>query len=262
MAEYLGSHGKYADSEKFFNQALTLDPAFPEAVQGLVTVLMQEKKPEVALAKVNEAIAKAPNASGFYILQAQLLLSQKQFDQAEAALQKAADLNKSDATPLVMLAQVQMSRGTIDAAIANSQKAIRDNPNDARSYFLLGYLEQNKGDWQQAESLYQKCLQIQPDVPQASNNLAFLMLDHGGNVDVALSLAQTARQKLPDQPAVADTLAWAYYKKGAYQAAIDLLEEAIKKAPQDADIQYHLGLAYKSVNEVPAQNRILSASFN
>jgi predicted Zn-dependent protease len=75
------------------------------------------------------------------------------------------------------------------------------------------------------------------------------MLDHGGNVDVALSLAQTARQKMPDQPAIADTLAWAYYRKGAYQAAIDLLEDAIKKAPQDPDIQYHLGLAYKSVND-------------
>jgi tetratricopeptide (TPR) repeat protein len=64
-----------------------------------------------------------------------------------------------------------------------------------------------------------------------------------------LSLAQTARRKVPDNPQIADTLAWAYYKKGAYQAAIDLLEEAGKKAPQDQDIQYHLGLAYKSAND-------------
>ena len=49
-------------------------------------------------------------------------------------------------------------------------------------------------------------------------------------MDVALSLAQTATAEgcRTNRP-IADTLAWAYYKKGAYQAAIDLLEEANKK---------------------------------
>jgi Flp pilus assembly protein TadD len=75
------------------------------------------------------------------------------------------------------------------------------------------------------------------------------MLEHGGNSDVALTLAQTARQKLPDSPSVADTLAWAYYKKGTYSLAIDLLEEAIKKAPDDPSFHYHLGLAYQKIDE-------------
>jgi Flp pilus assembly protein TadD len=75
------------------------------------------------------------------------------------------------------------------------------------------------------------------------------MLEHGGNSDVALTLAQTTRQKLPDNPGVADTLAWAYYKKGMYNFAIDLLEEAIKKDPDDASFHYHLGLAYQKINE-------------
>jgi tetratricopeptide (TPR) repeat protein len=90
---------------------------------------------------------------------------------------------------------------------------------------------------------------VQPDFAQASNNLAYLMLEHGGNSDVALSLAQTARQKLPDNPSVADTLAWAYYKKGTYNLAINLLEEAVKKVPEDPSFHYHLGLAYQKVDE-------------
>jgi len=66
---------------------------------------------------------------------------------------------------------------------------------------------------------------------------------------MALSLAQTARQKLADNPSVADTLAWAYYKKGAFNLAIDLLEEATKKSPTDPSIHYHLGLAYQKTDE-------------
>jgi hypothetical protein len=33
-------------------------------------------------------------------------------------------------------------------------------------------------------------------------------------VDVALTLAQTARQGMPNSPGSADTLAWAYYSQG------------------------------------------------
>src|SRR5437879_13551127 len=110
---------------------------------------------------------------------------------------------------------------------------------DPRAYFLSGGIEENQGHWQKAQELYQKTLQVQPDFPLASNNLAYLMLEHGENSDVALTLAQTSRQKLPDNPSVADTLARAYHKKGTYHLAIDLLREAVKKAPAHAAFPCH-----------------------
>jgi tetratricopeptide (TPR) repeat protein len=69
-------------------------------------------------------------------------------------------------------------------------------------------------------------------------------------LDVALSLAQTARRGLPNSPGVADTLAWIDYQKGAYQSAVGLLQEALKlqeknKMPDNPDIHYHLGMAYE-----------------
>jgi tetratricopeptide (TPR) repeat protein len=74
------------------------------------------------------------------------------------------------------------------------------------------------------------------------------MLEHGGDVNVALSLAQTARKGLPDLPNTADTLGWAYYKQGVYNAAIDLLQEAVKENPQDPTYHYHLGMAFQKAN--------------
>ena len=78
------------------------------------------------------------------------------------------------------------------------------------------------------------------------------MLEQGQNTDVALSLAQTARRGMPDDPGVADTLGWAYYKKGSYQLALGLLENAAKKAPKNPNIRYHLGLTYEQVHNLPA----------
>jgi len=98
---------------------------------------------------------------------------------------------------------------------------------------------------QKAQDLYQKALQIEPNYPVAANNLAYLMLDHGGNVDVALSLAQTARRAMPNLASTADTLGWADYHQGVYSAAIDMLQQAVKEDANNPTYHYHLGLAYQ-----------------
>jgi len=86
------------------------------------------------------------------------------------------------------------------------RRALESNPKDIRIYVYLESLLQSRGDWQYAEDLCQRALQIQPDYAPAANDLAYLMLEHGGNFNIALPLAQTARRGLPDLPNTADTL--------------------------------------------------------
>jgi Flp pilus assembly protein TadD len=110
-------------------------------------------------------------------------------------------------------------------------------------------LYESQGSWQKAETLYEKALSIQSDDAVAANNLAYLMLEHGGDVNVALTLAQTARRGLQGTPNSADTLGWAYYHNGSFSAAVPLLEEAVKKAPSNSTYLYHLGLAYAKLKD-------------
>ena len=77
------------------------------------------------------------------------------------------------------------------------------------------------------------------------------MMENNDNVDVALSLAQTARRVLPDSPQTADTLAYIYYYKGNYVSARDLLENALKVTPDDASMHLHLGMTYAKLNDKP-----------
>jgi tetratricopeptide (TPR) repeat protein len=147
----------------------------------------------------------------------------------------------------------------VNQALAIDLQSIKDHPREISFYILAGMLyEDSESNWERAKAMYQQALNIQPDNPLASNNLAYGMLQHGGNVDVALAMAQTARRGWPDSPAAADTLGWAYYQKGVYQSAIDMFQEALrlneKLGADDPDVHYHLGLAYQKANQ-PAQAR-------
>src|ERR1039458_7602559 len=67
-----------------------------------------------------------------------------------------------------------------------------------------------------------------------------LYLDHGGDVNLALSLAQRVKQKMPRPPLAADTLGWAYYKLGSFDSAVAQLRESVKEAPNNAMFGFHL----------------------
>ena len=249
LGELRLSARRYKEADQLFEQALERDPNSVEAMQALLASGTAQKLPSSKLvARVNAQIAKAPN-SAFYAMLGGLEAQAHDFPNAVQHLQKAIEMDKNNAAAFGMLAQVQFASGSSDQAIATYQSWIQQNPKDVRPYLMLGALHDLKNNWQQAQQMYQKALEISPDLPVAANNLAYSMLQHGGNTDVALSMAQVARRGMQDTPNSADTLAWAYYHKGAYGMAIDLLQDAIKKSPDNATYQYHLGLAYMKQND-------------
>ncbi len=63
-----------------------------------------------------------------------------------------------------------------------------------------------------------------------------------------------AKEQLPKSAAVMDTLGWIYYLKGSYLNAIAELQDSVQLEPENALINYHLGLAY-SKNNQPDQAR-------
>jgi Flp pilus assembly protein TadD len=178
-----------------------------------------------------------------------LLLNAKDVGGAEAAMQKAVDLNPNNVNAFLALAQLHARRGAADQAIGDYQLAMQKNPRDVRLHLALGSLQEDRGNWQQAQSLYEQALQIKPDDPAVTNNLAYLLIEHGGDKVLALSMAQTARKGLPNSGSTADTLGWAYYNQGVFPSAVTALEAAIKDSPENPTYHYHLGLAYHKTRD-------------
>jgi tetratricopeptide (TPR) repeat protein len=240
---------RFPEGVALLEQALQYDPNSVVAVRLLVSYDLYQKQPDKALARLNAQIDKSPKNSGLYDLLAQLQIQNKNLDQAAATAQKAIQLNPNDGEAVVLFAQIQVQRGQVANAIGAWEQWSKAHPNDAGSYAILGTLEEARGDIGKAETYYKKSLQIQPEQALAANNLAYRMLENGENADVALTLAQTARRAMPNSPKTADTLAWAYYHKGTYAFARDLLEDAVKTDPNNAAMQYHLGMVYSKLSD-------------
>jgi len=249
LGEIRFAQKRYPEGAALMEQALQNDPNSIGALRALVGYDLSRKQPGQALARLNAQIAKSPRNSGLYDLLAQLQAQNKNFDQAAATAQKAMEINPDDGEAVSLYAQLQVKNGKTASALSAWEQFSKDHPNNADSLAVLGTLEESRGDTRKAEDYYRKALQIQPAQPVAANNLSYLMLQNNENLDVALTLAQTARQSMPNSPNTADTLAWAYYRKGTYSFARDLLEDAIKINPNSPAMECHLGMVYSKLRD-------------
>lgn len=241
---------RWNEAASLYQQALSLSPGFLDAIQGIADLDFQRGKAADALQFIQTKIDANPNDPSLYLLQGQAFLRDQKPADAKESFTKCVELDKQNLNAFVMLAQVQQTLGNMAEATADYEKAIALAPHNAGLYTALGAIYDGQGNWQQAQTLYQRALAIQPDEALAANNLAYLMLEHGGNVTVALTLAQNARRGFPKFPNSADTLGWAYYQNAAYSLAAPLLEDAVKAAPANATYRYHLGMTYQKLNDL------------
>ncbi|MEE2676935.1 MAG: hypothetical protein VX546_00015 [Myxococcota bacterium] len=90
-------------------------------------------------------------------------------------------------------------------------------------------------------------------MPESRNNLAYLYADRGERLDRALDLAQEAKQMLPENASVSDTLGWVLFKRGVPSAAVSYLKDAETRTdPNDASIaliRFHLAQAHAAADE-------------
>ena len=249
LAQWRLAHKQYAEAEKFYEKALAVDPNYSDALQGLVATYKVEKRTDKISPRIHQQIAKAPTNSMFYFFLGAWQEETRDLAGAESSAQKALSLDTNNNDAFELLARVEAKLGASDKALRNCYEWIKKNPRYARAYVLTGSLEESRGNWKTAEELYRKAIGVQPHYPDAENNLAYLLLERGGDTDVALSLARAAHMEAPNVPTIDDTLAWACYHKGLYKTAINLLQDALKAEPESAQYHYHIGLAYGKIND-------------
>jgi tetratricopeptide (TPR) repeat protein len=77
--------------------------------------------------------------------------------------------------------------------------------------------------------------------PTLQNNLGYLLLEKGGDLDEASRLIRAALDKDPNNSSTLDSWGWALFKQGKFKEAEEALRKASTLSPFSPEIRRHLG---------------------
>jgi tetratricopeptide (TPR) repeat protein len=148
-----------------------------------------------------------------------------------------------------MLAGLYFQQKRLDEAKTQFE-TMADNPAAAvAGSTMVGIILQLQGKPEEARAVYERLLQTNPAAAIAANNLAMLLVESGGNLDVALNHAQTARNVLPTDADINDTLGLVYYRKGLSSLAVSAFEVSTGAQPANPEFWLHLGQAHAAAGD-------------
>jgi tetratricopeptide (TPR) repeat protein len=257
----LRQQNKKAEARQAFDQALEITPDYLPALEQLVYLDIADQQFPAARKRVQAQIEKYPKQAGLYLLLARIYTTEKDNTQAEIALKKAIELQPDSPTSYYMLANIYFTSGEYPKALANLSDLLAKNPKDVQALMLSGVLHDLQKQYTPARESYEKVLAVNPNFSPALNNLAYLYSERFNLLDKAYETAQHARELLPQEPHTADTLGWILYKRRDYSRALSFLLDSADKLPEEAEVQFHVGMTHYMMGEEEAARAAFQRAF-
>lgn len=229
-------------------------------LMGLMENYMAQNQYDTAAKILDAEIAKYPKALALQIARGTVAARGGQHGEAVEVFRKA--IKEQDKVPdlYLRLAEAQRLAGDAVGALESWKKASELAPNLIAPLLNRATTLDTMKRRTEARPLYEQVLKIQPDQAVALNNLAYLLAEEGTELDTALTLAQRAKQKAPNDPMISDTLGWIYIKKGLANNALPIFTELTTKFPTVATFHYHLAMAHSQRGDNMQAKRALDAA--
>ncbi|HZI80108.1 MAG TPA: tetratricopeptide repeat protein, partial [Vicinamibacterales bacterium] len=235
--------GNPAGAHAAFQRSFDAEPSSIAAITGLTIVDVQQKRLAPARERIEKRLAVEPKRAELLLLAARVYLADKDLGKAEQVLKEALDVAPRSPEPYILLADVYRTTQRIDGARGEFDALVARNGADIGARTMAAMLVHMKGDLKEAKRRYTELLAVEPRVPVAANNLAWIYADEKQNLDVALELAERTTEQAPEYAAAWDTLGWVYQQKQLPALAVAPFEKAVSKEPTNAVFHYHLGKA-------------------
>ncbi|MEJ2691195.1 MAG: tetratricopeptide repeat protein, partial [Deltaproteobacteria bacterium] len=242
--------GKKTEAANLLTDILGKKPDFVPVFVTLTAMDEQAGKIGDAIARAEKQVKLLPENGIYQQLLGILLTKDKQYEKAVTCFRKAEQLDPQNPKNYVQLAFIFKKQGKLDDAIAEYQGLVKAKPDFVPAYMGLGTLLQLMGKTAEAKEAFQQALTLDGTFAPAANNLAWLLAgEKQPDLGEALRLALIAKEKLPDDPNVADTLGWIHYKRESYDLALTQLSQAVEGQPDNSTVRYHMALVLNALNK-------------
>jgi tetratricopeptide (TPR) repeat protein len=242
------AQGKYKEANDAFRRTYELNPANSRGLMGMVETEMAENKPDEAIKVLQAEAAKSPNRLDVQLALGNTEVRAGRYDLALGYFQRVLDgLDKNSKVRgdvYMRIGETYRRKGDLANAINALQEGRKFLPDNPIILSTLALVLDAAGRYPEAKQVYTATIKLDQNNAVSLNNLAFLMAENNGDLDQALTMAQRAKQLLPNLPEVSDTLGSIYLRKNLSADAVDIFKDLVTKVPTSSTYHYHLAKAY------------------
>ena len=184
-----------------------IDPTFFDSILHLGFVSYRLKRNEEALSYLDQAVKLSPTRPEPYLLLGLTYFQMKEYQQAKARL----------------------------------EEGIAQDPSNAELHFNLGTAYDKLDRFDEVVKAMEQALELDPEHADALNYLGYSYADRGINIEEAVELTQRAVAIKPHNGYYVDSLAWALFKVGRTDEALEMMQRAVALVSDDPVIYEHLG---------------------
>jgi TolB-like protein/DNA-binding winged helix-turn-helix (wHTH) protein/Tfp pilus assembly protein PilF len=253
---FFGSDSDRASLEKtlaYVDEAIKSDANFAPAwalrsrvLSAMAAYALTDKREGYRQAReaAVRAIALAPNQAGGYLALGWVQMDYDwDWNQAEASLKKAAELEPGSVEVLRCQSSIDLIMGRRDEALDLYKKVVALDPLHARFYAQLGYRFYFAGQYEEAKAALQKALELNPQKEQDHLIRAQILLAQGRPKS---ALTEVEQESGTVWRSFGEALA--YHALGSSNASDAALEKFI--AENSADAPYQIAQIYAYRGEV------------
>jgi len=273
-ARRLVDERRYEQAREQFSALLDYQPDAPEALYALGLLNLQTQRKGDAQRNFERLIELGQRVDEAYYYLGQVAEIEKD---TAAAMRYYTEVRKGSnyIDAQISIAAILAEQGDIDAARARVQNISAPTLDvELRLFLAEGEILRNANQLEEAYEVYSLALQQMQDNPQllyaraltaeqlgrvdeavadlahvvknapnnaeALNALGYTLVDMTGRVTEGKQYIEKALKLKPNDPAILDSMGWAYYRLGEHEKALRYLQQAFDKL-KDPEIAAHLG---------------------
>ncbi len=238
-------------------QLIKDNPLRVDSYRVLCDLYEKTNNTESALGVCKQLTLLEPGDFRNYVREAALQMKEQKLDAAVQTLNDARTKFPAEAEITYSLALALSEGKRYSEALEIFAEAVQEAADgqtgmlDGQFYRAYGEAADMAGQSDKAAEMLKKAIDLDPgNAADAYNDLGFMWVDHGVNLDEAGGLIKKALLMDPGNPAFIDSLGWYYFKKGDIPHALENLKKAASLIqPEDAEVDEHLGDAYAAAND-------------
>lgn len=241
--------GKIEGAQVYLHKMQKINPESIEAKILQAGILVKQKNYDIAIEVYNDVLKIKESDYETRIALAKVLMEKEKYAEAFAELQKAYTYNADYYYTYYYLGIANRGLGDLAESERNLLKAIALMPKFYRSHYELGKTYLRKEDLKRGEEEMKATLAIEPMFLPAITAMGDYYYDHSSFSEAA-GYYENALKKQPNQPDIMLKLAKTFHEMGNDKKAIGIFQKILQLKPSSASVYFELGILYEENNDI------------